>query len=246
MKIVHDYYIVLLESKYLSEETKSGVIQLNEAYMNEQVEDHIQHRRQYGLVMTVPNAISNEVVDIVIPGTPEPRLHVSGAYIDEMKARGYTRTPEYYPSSLDKFDEIFLKEIAAKVDVNKGEKIYFDYSATDDENFLGNHNGKYPMYKVKVDQIYCVVRDGVIIPQGGWCFVEPVMETWDEITTPSGIIKKPKPEAKYLQGYLRYSAPREDVKPGDHILYQRHADYKMTIEGEELYVMKDEDLLCKV
>lgn len=242
MRIIHDYFIITIDQRY---NTGDGIIKINDAYMEDWAEEHLKYRRQYGVVITLPGAFSDTVTDIVTPGSPEPRLFVSGEYIERLLRMGYTRVPQYNPSTLEKFPEIKLSDIAKKVKVLPKDIVYFDQSVTDPENYLGKHNGQ-EMYKLRVDQIYCSVRNGQIIPQGGWCFVEPKMETWEEITTPSGIVKKPNPEAVYLEGFVRHIAAREDIKSGDHIIYQRHADYKMTIEGAEYYVMREEDLLCEV
>lgn len=245
MQIIHDSYIVLVDKKYNTEETKSGIIPLSKAYMEDWAEEHLKHRRLYGTVMVVPRGFSDTVVDVILPGLPEPRLFVSGEYIERAMQLGNRRLPEYNPSSFDKFPEVTMADIASKVNVGTGQKIYFDYLATDPENFLGPYN-EGELYKINVDQIYFAVREDKVEVQGGWCAVTPKMETWEDITTPSGIIKRPSPQAIYLEGIVKYISEREDVKVGDKIIYQRNADYAMNIEGENCYVMRESDILCKL
>jgi co-chaperonin GroES (HSP10) len=256
MQIIHDYFIVLLDSKYNSGKTESGIIKLNEAYMEDWAEEHLKHRRQYGTILEVPAGYTDSMVDIVTPGLPEPRLFVSGEFIGHKVNQGYRKLPEYYPSTFESHEVITIKDIASKVNVKKGDKVYFDYLVTDPDRYLGKHNGG-EMFMLRVDEIYCKVKKGAImnadgnfvieiVPQGGWCMVEPTMETWDEITTDAGIIIKPKPEAKYLDGTVRHIAERLDIKEGDRILYQRHADYTVTIEDVDYFVMKEEDILLKL
>lgn len=136
-----------------------------------------------------------------------------------------------------------MADIAKTVNVKVGDKVYFDYLATDPMNMLGNHP-KGELYKIQVDQIYFAVQGGNVVAQGGWAAVTPVMETWESLTTPTGIIKKPKPEAIYLEGVVKHISDRPDVKIGDKIIYQRNADYAMKIEGVDCYVMRESDILC--
>lgn len=245
MQIIHDSFIVLVDKKYNTEETKSGIIPLAENYMEDWAEEHLKHRRLFGTVIVAPRGYSDTVVDVLIPGLPEPRLFVSGEYIEKLMQAGSKRIPEYNPSTFDKFPEVTMADIAAKVNVAVGQKIYFDYLATDPENFLGPYKGG-ELYKIDVSQIYFSVRDGKVEAQGGWAAVTPKMETWDDITTPSGIIKKPSPEAIALEGIVKFISNRPDLKVGDHIIYQRNADYVMNLEGEDCYVMRESDILCKL
>jgi co-chaperonin GroES (HSP10) len=148
-----------------------------------------------------------------------------------------------------------MADLGAKMKVEVGDKVYFDYQISDKENLLGMHNGA-KMYKVNVDQIYCSIRRerskvdhrfrDIIHMQGGWVLVAPDVETWEEIKTPSGLMKKPKPEAKSLLGFVRHIRPGIDLKSGDHIVYVRNADYVVLVEGTPYYVMREDDILCRV
>lgn len=257
MTILQDFYIVLIDKKYNSEVTKSGLITLNAAYMEEWAEEHLKHRRQFGTILRKPATFSDDMLDIVTPGLPEPRLFVSGEYRAYEAQRGRRTIAEYYPSSLDKFDVITIADYAKNVKVQPGDKVYFDYLATDQERFLGSYQDKGDMYMLRVDEIYCSVKTSrianmageypiTVTPQGGWCMLEPDMQTWEEITTPSGIVKQPFPHAKYLLGYVRHISKRDDVKAGDHVIYQRNADYNLSIEGKDYLVMREDDILCKI
>jgi co-chaperonin GroES (HSP10) len=256
MQIIHDYFIVLMDKKYNSEPTESGMIKVNEAYMEDWAEEHLKHRRQYGTVLEVPLGYTHELLDIVHIGMPEPRVFLSGDFIGKKVNEGFTKLPQYNPSTFDGFDLITLDDISKLVNVRKGDKIYFDYTVASPDRFLGKFGDKGDMYMVRVDEIYCSVRysrfkndDGnftyIIIPHGGWCLVEPAMESWEEIETESGILIKPKPTARYLDGIVRHIRDRDDVKAGDRILYQRHADYTVSIEEIDYFVMKEEDILCR-
>ncbi len=255
MKILYDFFIVLMDSKYKEETTEAGVKTLNKAYMEDWAEEHLKYRKQYGVVLETPGGYSDMLYDIDAGGLPEPKVFVGGDFIMQKERIGYTTLPQYNPSSFDGFPIITLQDIAKRVDVKKGDKIYFDYLVPSPERYLGMHQGM-EMYSVRVDEIYCAVRhsripaeDGRIpyevIPQGLWCMVEPIGETWEQIVTEHGVVTSPRPNIKYLEGIVRHIRDREDVKNGDMILYQRNADYTVTIEDVDYFVMLEDDILCK-
>lgn len=245
MIVINDFFIVAIEGKYENGKTASGIILLNDAYTEDWAEEHLKYRRKTGVVMTTPLNFSDTVIDVKIGGMPEPKVFVSGEQLEQLHAGYSKRRINYQPSTFEGYPTVTLADIGALVDVKRGDKIYFDQFVTDQENFLGKHNGK-DLYNCRVDQIYCAVRDGKIVPQGQWCVVKPDMESWSDITTKSGLLKKPSPEAHYLLGYVESIRPRPDIQPGDHILYQRHADYETMIEGQKYFVMKEDDVLCRV
>jgi co-chaperonin GroES (HSP10) len=269
--IIHDYYAVHVEKLYESTTTKAGIItSAAEHYLSneedKETDDHMAHKRQYGTVITCPMKFTDEQIEVLDPGIPAPKKFISGDYL-QMRANqgysGYNKDKSYYPSTFEKYEVVTRKDLAEKISVKPGDKVYFDYKTTEPENLLGPHPDGGSIYRIAVEDIHCSVRyqrkvygggasvrpiiDNVakIIPQGGWCMVEPHMETWEEITTKSGIIKKPRPEAKMLQGTVRHISKRPDLKAGDKVFFVRFADYVMTIEGVPYYVMREDDILTK-
>lgn len=101
------------------------------------------------------------------------------------------------------------------------------------------------MYKIGVNEIICTVRDGEILMQGDWCLVKPEMETWQEITTKAGIIKKPNPEAKQLRGFMCHMQHIEGLEVGDKIIYVKGANWTIKVEGKEYYAIQKQDIICK-
>jgi co-chaperonin GroES (HSP10) len=258
MRILHDSYMVTIDQEFEVVRMKSGLDSLNAAYFEEEQESKYKFRRQWGTVINVPAVFTDDKdhpFDIIDTGIPQCRKFIPSELIQAMANQGYTKLPVYWPSTFDEFETITLADIGAKMGVKKGDKIYFDYQISDKENFLGMHNGA-KMYKVNVDQIYCSVRRerskidrryrDVIYMQGGWVLVKPDVESWEEIKTATGLLRKPKPEAKALQGFVQHIRPGIDMKPGDHIVYIRHADYMVQIEGTMYYVMREDDILCRV
>jgi co-chaperonin GroES (HSP10) len=169
-------------------------------------------------------------------------MRYEGEYSSCRYSKAWSELLKY--DTFDDFEKITLADIGRKTDIKRFDKIYFDYRVTEDDNLVGKHEGK-ELYKVRVDQVLCVIREDEIIVQGGWCLVEPNMETWEEITTKSGIVMKPQPQAKYLEGIVRHISPDYNIVAGDKILYEKHADWTVHIEGNDYYAIEESDILGK-
>lgn len=247
MKILHDSYIVAIDQKYESTVSKSGILSLNTAYMNDEAEDRHASKRVYGTVMQCPAMFSDISVSLVNTGNPPAHGYIGHDLIQAKSNAGYSlrALPAYYPSTFEGYEMITMKDVAKKVDVQLGDRVYFAYNVTEPENFLGKNQKGHELYRVQVDMVYAVVRDGVILMQGGWVLVEPEMETWEEIKTPSGIYKKPRPEAKYLLGKVKHIQEHDALSPGDRIMYMHDADAPMKVEGVDYYCMHISEILCK-
>lgn len=256
MTITQDHYIVAIDQMFHSEVTKSGIITHNEAYSELDDMKSNQHRRIFGTVLACPATFSDKIINLVDEGVPAYNLFISSDYIEAKANEGYTVLPEYYPSTRDRFEFTTINDFSKKVNVKTGEKIYFDFNVLQEENILGDHKGK-PMYKVRVDQIYCVIRreredvtwiswKDRIVMQGGWVLAEADEETWDDITTPAGIIKKPKPDAKALRAFVRHLEGRTDIKVNDLVVFLPMADAPLKVEGKDYLCMHEDWIVSKI
>ena len=255
MRILHDDYMVTIDQEFEVVKMKSGLSSLNAAYFEDDQESKYKFKRQWGTVIGTPAVFSDKPFDVEDTGMPQRRKFIPSELIQRMVNQGYTKLPVYWPTAFDDYKIIKISDLGAKMDVNVGDKVYIDYQASDKENFLGMHNGA-PMFRVSVDRIYCSVRRerskvdrrfrNIIHMQGGWVLVKPDVESWDEIKTESGLVKKPKPEAKSLLGFVQHVRPGIDLKAGDHVVYIRNADYVVLVEGTPYYVMREDDILCRI
>lgn len=249
MRINLDYFLVTVDKKYESSVRDSGIITVNDAWVDKTLEetyDRFQYKRIYGRVESCPLGYSDTTVSLVDPGIPAPRKYISHDMISAKVKEGYKHygRHNYCPSTFEDFKKKTLRDVGRRLSIERFDTIYFDYRVTEDENLVGKHEGK-DLYKVRADQIICSVKDGEIIPQGGWCLVEPNMETWEEITTKSGILMKSAPQAKYLEGIVRYISPLYNIKAGDKILYEIAANWTVNVEGKDYYAIEEEDILGK-
>lgn len=266
MQLTNDYYLVLVDQLFESSTTPAGIITMNTAVVNPETEDRTQHKRRYGKILEVPANFTDAHVDMVDPGLPSPRKYINHEWIEMMRQAGHRQglrlydERAYYPSTFEKYDTITCADIAQKVDAKKGDKVYFSENATEEDRFMGKYQGG-SMYAIRVDEIQAVVREmkiftGMkpqkrILMQGGWVLVENDMETWEEISIPIPgqavpLVVKAAPQNKPLRGWVREVAKRPDLKVGDHIVYERDADAPCVVEGKELVIMKDEDILSKI
>lgn len=269
MRLTNDFYIVLIEKLFESSTTESGIITLNDAIVKEETEERMQYKRRYGKVLEVPLSFSDGHVDMIDPGAPAPRKFVSHDDIEMLRnlwgrMTGYVAydSKAYYPSTFERYECVTCADVARKVDVKVGDKIYFSEVATEEDRFLGKFQGGL-MYAVRVDEVQAVVRDvplfdgygkkkaPKIFMQGGWVLAKVDMETWEEISinipgSPIPLVMKAAPEAKPLRAFIEAVSHRPDLKRGDHIIFERNADAPVLFEGEEMVIIKDEDVLAKI
>lgn len=277
VEILQDYFTIAIESRYNERKTKSGIILLNAAWIDDQDMDRYEHKRIYGEILSVPQVFSSQGYRAVDDGMPTYRKFVGHDDIVDRINRGYTNHNDktYYPSTFDQYDVVTMADIAKQVDVKVGDRAYFMPQVTEDDNYLGKENGK-EIYKVCVTDIFCVVRitndkkgrlewsgeissevdfipdpkgdivvsSPTILMQGEWVLVKPNMETWNEITTKSGIITKVAPDKKWLEGIVSYTR-HNHMEPGDKIMYLPNADCEVTVEDEKYFVMPAQDIMGK-
>jgi co-chaperonin GroES (HSP10) len=246
-QVLRDYFLVAVDQMYEKMTTKAGIQVLNDAWIEEKERYRFQHKRIYGVVTSVPRGYSLTNVAPIDMGEPNPQLYVGHDIISEMRARGYDwdRDHYYHPGMAEKYAMVTLQDYGAKSTVKVGDKVYFNPIVTEEENFIeGQHRSG--VFKIRVDHIFCTVVDGVIHPQGGYVLVEANMESWEDITTPMGIIKKPAPEAKVCEGWIRHVTAGSELTPGELIYYIKDADWGVKIEGKEYFVMMEKEILCGI
>ena len=98
-------------------------------------------------------------------------------------------------------------------------------------------------YQCDIDQIYAYERDGKITMLMDFIFVEPI-QTKEEVSE-SGIVTNIKQEETIDRGIVKYiNQFTEDFKVGDKILFQKNSNYKMKINDEYFYRMRNSNAMC--
>ncbi|HTJ52639.1 MAG TPA: hypothetical protein VL443_24455 [Cyclobacteriaceae bacterium] len=260
---IQDYFTVAIDSRYPETKTKAGIILINTAWIDDKDMDRNEHKRIYGTVLSVPKMFSENGYRAIDDGMPAYHKYVGHDDIVDRINRGYRNHSDkaYYPSTYEKYDVVTMADIAERVDVKVGDKVYFLPQCTEDENMLEKTKER-EVYQINVAEIICVVRDNKIgsitldqddsffqkkefnriIMQGEWVLIKPDMETWDEITSPSGIILKTQPDKKWLQGIVAHSG-HDHLIPGTKIVYLPNADCSVKVEDEEYFVMPAQDVI---
>jgi co-chaperonin GroES (HSP10) len=241
IKFLVDYFTVSIEHLYEEKKSKSGIIAVNTAWIDEEEGERFNHKRIYGTVLSVPKSYSQNAYRAIDSGMPAYRKFIGHEEIVDKINRGYRNHAEksYYPSTFDKYNVVTMEDVGKRVNIRVGDKIYFMPQVTEDVNFVSKEDGKM-IYKVPVTEIIFNSTTGMT--QGEWVLVEPVRETWDDVTTASGIITKSKLDNKWLEGVV-WESGYDFCKPGMRILYLPNADCPVTVEGKELFVMPVQDIM---
>lgn len=249
--ILHDHFLLTLDKRFESK-SKSGLISVNESYIagtseEEEGWEKNLHKRIYGTVVSCPKLFSDTPIFAVNPGSPPPKRYMSGDEIEhkiKIGMRNYS-IADYSPTMYPGFEYITPATISKQTDIQTGDRIYFDQKVTELDNCIGEFKGE-KIFKARIDEIICVVRDGKIITQGGWVLVKPNMESWEEITTEGGLMMKPRPEVKYLEGEIFAGDFVDEISVGDKIIYHPDADWPVKVEGVDCYAIQDRDILGKI
>lgn len=201
------------------------------------------HVRTYGEIVSVP-------------------VHLSAVPMPLQEPIG---TPSYHEKSPIKFKH--MRDIVP--DAKVGDKAYFHFNTISMQNLVreeGKHPDRTLYFKVRYDQVICVVRDEQIIPIASYALVEPDMETMDDILIPvySSLKDKdgkpiPMPKEKWIQskvapgfrdlkGTVKHVGPALkgdtcEVAVGDKILFRKNADWMVTIEGHKYFVIRQRHIM---
>jgi co-chaperonin GroES (HSP10) len=135
--------------------------------------------------------------------------------------------------------------------VNIGERIYFKYNVAVSENIY-HENGK-RFLKVHVEDVFCFIRGGiktyndVILCQAIW-------DEHEEVEV-DGKKLRVKTKGELVVGFdIKYDkrltiikhSDSEYFSDGDKVMMDKFCDEKYEIEGKEYFVMREENVLCKV
>ena len=129
--------------------------------------------------------------------------------------------------------------------VKVGDTIYFHHHVV----ISGNGNGQTvdgDVYFVRFDpnnshgtQVYAYKDQdtGEIQLLSDWVFLTPEEQPDEEVTDSGIILELEKPEYNQY-GYVLYDSPAVQqlgLKKGDKVMIMKNADYKMEVEGQEVY-----------
>lgn len=238
--IVHDFYIVELEQIWDVERTKSKIITLNDAHIDSRAKnddwERNKFKRIYGTLIRAPRGFSGQRINPVETGSPQPRIYIGHDLIQEKINEGFDwNNRNYHPGMLDNFQFTTTEDYGNLVDAKEGERVFVNPMALEPDHFIGTGEGGKPHFKVRVDDI--LGAGSPVRGQGGWVWVYPEKETWEELTTDSGIITKSSLGYKKLRGKL---------STGESIYFQTNSEWPFMVDGVEMYCTESENVLCVI
>jgi hypothetical protein len=246
MQIIEDFFMISVDQLYESSVNKDGILTLASSWVDSTTIERFGHKRVYGRVEMCPLSFSNKMVELVDPGYPAPKVHVSGEYIGRKHREGFKNVVNNYsPAGCDGYGVQTISDVARDCDIRRFDKVYFDPIVTEPDNYLGPH-GKGHLYKILPTDVICVVRDGEIMMQADWCLLESVKETYDDITTKSGIMLKAAPGEKFMQGKMMHFREFPGVEQGDIVLHMPGLNWLFLCEGRTYYAIQREFIFAKL
>jgi co-chaperonin GroES (HSP10) len=185
----------------------------------------------------------------------------------EQKRKMYAdhRATKYIPTD---YVPEFVFADDQEIDIVPKDKVYFNYLGYSDDNFIKEEDG-FKLYKIPIESIYCVVRDGELIMLNSHVLVKPYYgegltevdvdgkNVWAKFLGKTDIIESIKEQPKAFEGILCHiGSPlghnsRETLSKGDRIVFTPSyaftaEQYKDKIEGEEYFVVQQWDIIGKV
>lgn len=188
--------------------------------------------------------------------------------------RFFWQLPQGSPKYISKKGEYIRRNDIAP-EVQAGDKIYFHFNTLAQEmNHLahGRYKVAYENIICAIREHDDKYNEMVMI--GGHCLIRPDIESWDDITIPTykvsnGVplvdaqgnkIKKPKdqwiqikvvPEARSLRGFVvncgtPLKMENDELAQDDHIIYRKNADWELTIEQQQFYVIRQMHIIAKI
>jgi len=231
-----DYHLIKIDSVYDQRPTETGLIRLNAAWYREEKElDRYERKLLTGTIAQVPIGYTETNFMPIDPGIPNPKIFIGHDIINNQRNIGYDwSNAQYHPGEKEMIDFETIAEWGAKIDARLGEKCYFHPSVTEAENFVEEG-----LYRCAVHELICVIRDGRPVPQGGYVLIKPIVD--EQLESETGLITKLEGENDLAYGTVAYSSG--DIKEGEKVIFLEYSDWKLNIEGEELFAMREEEVL---
>jgi hypothetical protein len=264
MKANVDYVLFAVRDYFKDKATfNNGELQLDPSF------EPTQHVMISGQVVQIPVRLSSKPIMVVKEHTGFPAYGPAQGFPND-----YVENNLHSIYSTPRPHIHRMHDIVAEV--LPGDTIYFHYNTLmRKDNFVADNlidadGNEFDLWKVRYDQIICAVRPRAKKKQGkqfvmigGWCLVEPDMETWDDILRPTYYqditdpvtgkpMVRPKnewlqikkaPEQEYLRGYLKHvgtplKGKETQLKSGDYIVYTPDADFEVEIEGRTYFAIR--------
>jgi co-chaperonin GroES (HSP10) len=132
------------------------------------------------------------------------------------------------------------------IEISNGDKVYSHHFLTHEDNERLFNNKK--VYEIRYEDCYCKVVDNKITMLNEWNFIEPIKDKAEDFKIGRFETKKTlaNDSKKGIVKYLNKHLEKQGVKVGDTIFFKPDRDYKINVEGEELYRINTRDIVLKL
>jgi co-chaperonin GroES (HSP10) len=137
----------------------------------------------------------------------------------------------------DKYDRAMGTE-DFKANVQVGDKLYFNFLVTVDEENRIEVDGK-EYWMVDYFQAIALVRDGEIHPVGDYILIEPIEEKVESSLIIPDVVEKEKTRGRI------FASNEPGLDPGDEVEYESVGKFWNIIEGKRVYCMYATNILFK-
>ncbi len=138
-------------------------------------------------------------------------------------------------------------EFIVDFELKPGDKIYFHHFTVAPGNEYIVNGEK--LYKCHYRDMYCVVRDGKIIPVQDYVFLTPIKESEENFKSKSGLWLKPEAANIPMEGKVEFScksAESQGIEIGHRVRYLKDSDYDLKVEGQMYYIMRAKRIIALV
>ena len=145
--------------------------------------------------------------------------------------------PFKYDTGVEEGDTLYFHHLVVMGGDNNGQ-IFTD----EDNTYIVRYHPKFAVNNQAI--AYKSQKDGKIRCLTGWCLLKPVEQ--EELTLQSDIIEvvdnSEKLPTKGEVAYLCEEGEEMGLEPGDIVGFKQNRDYRITIDGQEYYRTRAEDL----
>ena len=227
-----DHFVIAVKAVW--DEGSSGIRKMNPAFFIDKERDRYERKLTSGIILNKPLVYRETPHMPLDPGIPTPRRYVSHDDIQAMVMQGYPWGQEQYNPSTNEnvFSYVTVADYGRMIDVKIGSTVYFHPSVTEEDNYLGEHDGM-ALFKAAVTEI--VFSDG--IPQGGYVILKPMaMEQ-------ASLITSLDPEDSEKLGTVAYARSGSEFTTGMLVMFVDNANWEFWIEGERYYAMREDEII---
>lgn len=149
--------------------------------------------------------------------------------------------PYRYSTQIGEIYEAPLEFSEDSIDTHtlkKGDTIYFHHHVCQPKNEWLIKNESF--YQCGYKQIWAKVENGQLVPVNDWIFVEPILESEDEMFAGGLRLHATQENLQQIGTAFAVSQYAQDmgIKKGDRVHFVKDADYEIEIDGKLLWRMK--------